>query len=205
MSVIVKIPGKPFAQQRHRSRAVKLPSGQTIAQTYDTKKNRSWKAMARDFMAEQMAGKPLMQGGVCMYVGAYFICPKSLHRKRVPRPAEIHTKKPDLDNVVKAVKDAGNSVIWQDDSQVCLEVVWKIQQAQEVAPFVLVLVREITDLDVLEHPPGLITLRPTYSDEPEPEDHREREEGIGTHLPAGWIDKQGITDPTLFQREEGEK
>ena len=29
-----------------------------------------------------------------------------------------HTGKPDVDNIVKAVKDACNSVIWHDDSQV---------------------------------------------------------------------------------------
>ena len=30
----------------------------------------------------------------------------------------IHTKKPDLDNLIKFVKDCANGILWHDDSQV---------------------------------------------------------------------------------------
>lgn len=30
-----------------------------------------------------------------------------------------HTKRPDIDNLAKLVLDAGNGVLWEDDSQVC--------------------------------------------------------------------------------------
>lgn len=36
-----------------------------------------------------------------------------------------HTKKPDLDNLVKFAKDCLNGVAWQDDSQVCELEAWK--------------------------------------------------------------------------------
>lgn len=81
-----------------------------------------------------------------MWVGAHFICPKSRHRKREPRAAELHIKKPDLDNVVKAVKDAGKGVLWHDDSQVCFLLAWKITQPQAVAPYTVVSVGQIQDL-----------------------------------------------------------
>jgi len=29
-----------------------------------------------------------------------------------------HTKKPDLDNLIKLIKDACNKIIWKDDAQV---------------------------------------------------------------------------------------
>jgi Holliday junction resolvase RusA-like endonuclease len=32
--------------------------------------------------------------------------------------AVAHTKKPDLDNLIKFVKDCGNGVLWKDDSQI---------------------------------------------------------------------------------------
>ena len=47
--------------------------------------------------------------------------PKSMP-KRDKGKALPHTKKPDLDNLEKAVMDAANGVVVQDDSQVC----WKM-------------------------------------------------------------------------------
>lgn len=31
---------------------------------------------------------------------------------------EFHTKRPDIDNLIKAVMDAGNGIIWKDDAQI---------------------------------------------------------------------------------------
>ncbi len=54
-------------------------------------------------------------------VRAYFSIPASwsLKKQRGAAMGEIqHTKRPDLDNVVKAIKDGCNGVAWKDDSQV---------------------------------------------------------------------------------------
>ena len=42
-----------------------------------------------------------------------FARPKSL-----PKRVEDHVKKPDLDNLIKAFKDAAKGILWHDDSQV---------------------------------------------------------------------------------------
>lgn len=42
--------------------------------------------------------------------------PKSLARK--VKPDDLHTKKPDIDNLIKGLFDAANGLIWQDDNQV---------------------------------------------------------------------------------------
>lgn len=46
----------------------------------------------------------------------YFDFPKSMSAKK--RAGAVYTKKPDLDNLVKFVKDCLNGVAWKDDSQV---------------------------------------------------------------------------------------
>jgi Holliday junction resolvase RusA-like endonuclease len=38
--------------------------------------------------------------------------------KSVPKSRLDHTTRPDLDNLVKAVKDAFNGILWKDDSQI---------------------------------------------------------------------------------------
>ena len=45
-----------------------------------------------------------------------FDFPKSMSKKK--RAEAVHTKKPDLDNLVKFVKDCLNGIAWHDDSQV---------------------------------------------------------------------------------------
>ena len=41
-------------------------------------------------------------------------------KKRTALMGALHTKKPDLDNCIKFVKDSMNRVVWEDDSQVCV-------------------------------------------------------------------------------------
>lgn len=45
--------------------------------------------------------------------------------KSKPMPPVRHVKKPDTDNLVKAVKDSLSGLAWRDDSQVCEEFLAK--------------------------------------------------------------------------------
>ena len=51
-------------------------------------------------------------------VNAWFPRPKSKTWKTRPMPSYRHIKKPDADNVLKAVLDALNGLAWVDDAQV---------------------------------------------------------------------------------------
>jgi Holliday junction resolvase RusA-like endonuclease len=63
--------------------------------------------------------KELLTGDVNVFVIFYMPIPKSLSQKKKDTLKGLpHTKKPDLDNLMKAVLDAINGVIYQDDSQV---------------------------------------------------------------------------------------
>lgn len=48
----------------------------------------------------------------------YFPWPKSYHRKRNPKGLELRARKPDGDNLEKAVLDACTGLLWEDDAQV---------------------------------------------------------------------------------------
>jgi len=142
----VVIPGEPVAQGRPRS--FRLPGGGVRA--YDPAKSRNWKAEAHIHMAkavEEAAGLlvafPL---GPCeALVTAVFTCPKSDCRRKEPRKRRRHPKRPDAENVAKAVLDAGTGVLWADDSQVARLVVEKWIGAQGERPYVQIEVRGFGD------------------------------------------------------------
>lgn len=141
------LPGEPHAQGRPRTAVL---GGH--ARIYDPAESRRWKADAQHAMRLQLRelGLPtplVPTGPVSLAVLAVFTCPKTDHRKREPRPRRWHTKKPDADNVVKALKDAARGVLYLDDSQVVEVHVLKIIGAQGEAPRITVLVTAVEDGD----------------------------------------------------------
>ena len=77
---------------------------------------------------QAMAGRDLMSGPVYITINAFFPIPASWPKKRklAAQSSVIwHTAKPDGDNVLKAVGDGLNGVVWKDDSQVAFSKVTK--------------------------------------------------------------------------------
>lgn len=140
--ITITIPGEPVAQGRPR--AFKTPGG--FIRTYDPKKSRDWKGTAQVHMTEALrqAGERLpafSDGPLELHVVAVFSCPASRYRKGTPRPREPHAKRPDGDNVLKAVQDAAEGVLYARDAQIARAVVDKVTGAQGEAPRVEVVVR----------------------------------------------------------------
>ena len=103
------IPGKPIAKKRPRF----FRRGNYVG-TYNCQETEEgrWILQAQQSIngcAE--AGKP-----IALKCWFYFDYPKSMSKKK--RAYAIHTSKPDLDNLVKFVKDCLNGLAWHDDSQV---------------------------------------------------------------------------------------
>ena len=119
MELVILVTGHPVA--KGRGRVVVLPNGRPSVVT--PKKTRRWEQDARDQARLRMLELKLepLTGPLVMTLWAMFDVSKSwpawkqeaalAHRVR-------HTSPPDLDNLVKAAKDAMNGVVWMDDRQV---------------------------------------------------------------------------------------
>jgi len=82
-----------------------------FARAYTPKKTRE---AEEDFLEQALHSKPAepILGAVMLKVDFHYVKPKS--RKKF----HFWTTKPDLDNLVKLVKDSLNGVFWKDDSQI---------------------------------------------------------------------------------------
>ena len=131
------VPGIPVAQPRQRM-TVKRIGGRPMAMNYtpaDSPVN-GFKATAR--MAARMAhsGPPLLKA-VEVQVVFVFARPKGVP-KRDGIARLRHVSKPDLDNVLKALLDALNGVLFMDDSQVQVARMEKWKAALGEQPHTLV-------------------------------------------------------------------
>jgi len=110
------VPGQPVAKGRARS-AVR--GGRVVhytpVKTMDYE--RRVRLAAQDAM-EVLGRDVLIAGAVSVRLVATFEIPASWSKAK-RSAADMHTIKPDLDNVVKAVFDGCNNAVWLDDCQVC--------------------------------------------------------------------------------------
>lgn len=110
------VPGKP--QGKGRPRAARRGSFVTM---YTDKKTVSYESTVALFAGQAMAGRPLVDGPVAVDMYIVLPIPPSWSKKKQALAVSgrlLPTVKPDADNVVKAVFDAINTVVWRDDTQV---------------------------------------------------------------------------------------
>ena len=118
MLVTFTIPGAPVPKARARIVAGKA---------YTPAKTRGYEETVAAAALQAMGGRPPIPAGGWMDADLTFDIPipKSWTRKRKELMAEEgHTQRPDLDNYVKAILDACNGVVYEDDSQItCINAV----------------------------------------------------------------------------------
>ncbi len=145
MRIDLTIPGKPVAQGRPRF----YRRGNFVVAT-DPKASKVYKAdiqyLAQKHKEDNNIDE-LLDGPLGLDIMAYFPCPKSRWRKTNPRPEEHHAKRPDADNIAKAIKDGLTGVFYHDDSQISELIIRKRIAAQGEAPRIVV---SLYTLDVLE-------------------------------------------------------
>ncbi len=110
----ILIPGKPIA--KHRPRFARRGKFVVTYSDQETEEGRFlWE------LKQQWKQKPL-EGPIQVRAFFYLPIPASTPKKQKAHMELVdppHTKKPDLDNLAKFLKDCCNEVVWKDDSQVC--------------------------------------------------------------------------------------
>jgi Holliday junction resolvase RusA-like endonuclease len=79
---------------------------------YDPATSRDWKRTVTAQVLEVRPATPV-DGPLTLWLRFYLPRPRTL-----PKKVRHHTKRPDLDNIVKAVKDALRGIVYRDDAQI---------------------------------------------------------------------------------------
>jgi Holliday junction resolvase RusA-like endonuclease len=120
MSNVVKfkVPGTPVGKGRPRVST----RGGKFARMYTPEKTASYENLVALAAQEAMVGRNLIDGPVDVELVILLPVPASWPKKKQAAALQgqvYPTKKPDIDNVEKAIFDAINGVVWHDDVQVC--------------------------------------------------------------------------------------
>lgn len=110
------VPGEPVG--KGRPRAFRMGNGVRMHTPEKTARYENLVAMAAQ---QAMAGKAPMDGAVAVDMLLVTVPPASWAKKKraAALAGEIHpTTKPDCDNVLKAIADACNGIVWGDDKQI---------------------------------------------------------------------------------------
>lgn len=135
MIIKVSIPGQPVAKSRPRFSF-------KSKRAYTPKKTKDYEELIKEHV------KPLVQGKISGAIEAKFIVvfqrPKYMMTKKYQDTLILHTKRPDLDNVIKAIMDALNSIL-DDDSQICKISAEKYYSDKSQLPYTHIQLKEINN------------------------------------------------------------
>lgn len=110
------IPGEPVAFAR---------AGAKGKRRFTPKKQSDFMGMVRLFASRAMKGGRPIAGPVEMQVRAVYLVPESWSQKK-KSAAHWKASKPDADNIAKILKDAMNTIVFEDDAQVASLTVQKV-------------------------------------------------------------------------------
>lgn len=138
MTIQLIIPGPP--QGKGRPKVVKIAGFTRMATPAKTV---AYEGLVAHEARIALAGAPLLDGPLRVRMTLWCQQPKSLTKREradIADGTKRPTTKPDIDNVVKAVFDGCNAVLWRDDVQVVELTVSKHYTAD--APRVVMIVEE---------------------------------------------------------------
>lgn len=138
MIISFQIPGQPIAKGRPR---FARRGNFTVA--YTPEKTVGYENLVKFAAAEAMAGAVPSEKPISLELLLELQIPMSWSKAKQERAksgAVRATKKPDADNVLKAIKDACNGIVWRDDAQV---VDITIKKLYAVSPCARVFIHEL--------------------------------------------------------------
>lgn len=136
--VAFSVPGQPVAKGRP-----KFARQGGFVRTYTPEPTARYENLVKLAATQAMAGLPPIEGPVELWLDINLQIPASWSKKRQQEAAAglvAATKKPDADNVLKAVKDGMNGIVWVDDAQA---VEYRISKRYSTSPGVQVSVEQL--------------------------------------------------------------
>ncbi len=112
------VPGEPIAKGR-----AKVSTLNGAVRMLTPQRTVRYESTVALFARQAMGGRALFSGPVAVSVHAVFQVPKSWSNKRLAAnlvKPEYCVKRPDFDNVLKALCDGMNGIVWVADSQVAV-------------------------------------------------------------------------------------
>ena len=116
MHVTFRVDGQPHAKGRPR-----FTSKGGFVRAYTDEKTLAYESIIRQAAQKSMGGSEPLKTALDAFIYISFAVPLSYSKKRKEaclNGLERHTKKPDIDNVVKAVLDGCEKVIFWSDAQI---------------------------------------------------------------------------------------
>lgn len=135
------VPGTPVGKGRPKVAS----RGGRFAQLYTPEKTANYEGLVAHSGQVAMNGRDLIAGAVSVRLDIRLPVPASWSKRRQSQALDgqvLPTKKPDIDNVEKAIFDGLNGVVWNDDVQV-VEVTKR--KRYSAVPGVQVEIREVTE------------------------------------------------------------
>ena len=116
IQIMFTVYGEPVAKGRPRfSTRGKYPVA------YTPEKTKNYESEVAMMAKAAMGASEALEGALEAFIYVTFPVPASYSKKRTEaclNNTEKHTKKPDLDNVVKICLDGMNGIVFKDDSQI---------------------------------------------------------------------------------------
>lgn len=120
-AVAFTVPGAPVPKGRARSRLVKTRDGRQFVSHYTPDETTRYENLVRMCARDAMHDRYPLDGPIRLEVTVVIPIPASWSNRKQRDAAAGRvgaTKKPDVDNFVKALADGCNAVAWVDDSQI---------------------------------------------------------------------------------------
>ena len=139
------VSGCPVGKQRPKFSTV---NGHAMA--YTPAKTANYETLVQLSYQQQCGGKTYEKDvPLAIDIMAHFPIPKSVSKKKADmmRSGKIRpTKKPDTDNVLKAICDALNGIAYYDDAQIVEVTMWKFYSDEPKAEITIRAVNEYTEI-----------------------------------------------------------
>ena len=116
MQIMFTVYGNPVAKGRPR-----FAKRGNFVQTYTPEKTKTYETEVAMMAKAAMGASKALEGALEAFIYVTYAVPTSYSKKRSEAclsGLEKHTKKPDLDNVVKSVVDGMDKIVFLNDSQI---------------------------------------------------------------------------------------